>query len=321
MSRTLFFFYLLVVYVLLQFSWWAFLLINLNDEIIQYRILLLETKNILPKDVLIEQAKYYAELKHRWMMVFGEGIVFLGLLIFGIYRIRTSFFREVALARQQKNFLLSITHEFKSPLAAIKLNLQTIQKRLLAPEQRDEVLRKALIETERIHILVENALMASRLESHNYDLYFEKINLSDFVHSTVSDFIERQDHEFNIQHTITPGIYINGDRLSLTSVMNNLLENAEKYSPPGTNIQVNLSRSNNDAVITISDEGIGIPHGEELKIFDKFYRIGNEETRKTKGTGLGLFIVQHVTHLHKGKVEVKNNKPKGSIFEIRLHAL
>ena len=318
MSRTLFFFYILVTYVLLQFSWWAYLLIDLNKELLCYHYQHLndvDTNSIITNH---EKILYTSELKKRFYMVFGEGAVFISLLVLGISKIRGAFFREVELARQQKNFLLYITHEFKSPLAAVKLNLQTLQKRMLEPIQREEIIRKALVETDRIHLLVENTLLAARLESHNYELYFEEINFSDFIHITVSDYIERQDHDHIITHEICPGIHLQGDKLALTSLIYNLLENAEKYSPLGSNIHINLFKKGNDAFLLIKDEGNGIPPNEYSRIFEKFYRIGNEETRRTKGTGLGLFIVQHIAGLHKSKINVSQNVPKGTIFEIRF---
>lgn len=319
MSRTLFFFYILVAYVLFQFSWWAYLLIELNRELLSYHYQHIGSGTSI-LDVS-EHSAYTKDLKKRLYMVFGEGGVFLGLLIFGISKIRSAFFREVELARQQKNFLLSITHEFKSPLAAVKLNLQTLQKRVLEPYQREEVIRKALVETDRINLLVENTLLAARLESHNYDLYFEEFNFSDFVHTTVSDFIERQDHDHAFLHDITPGIHVKGDKVALTSLINNLIENAEKYSPNGTTIHIDLLKSGHDAIILVKDEGTGIPLNEYTRIFEKFYRIGNEETRKTKGTGLGLFIVQHIAGLHKGKITVRPNIPVGTVFQFRIPLL
>ena len=315
-SRPLVFFYFLVAYVLLQFTWWSYLLIELNKEIFAHKIEMLERTNLNPDTFLSDKALIIAQLKKRWMMVIGEGAVFLSLLTFGIYRTRVAFYKEFELARQQKNFLLSITHEFKSPLAAIKLNLQTLQKRILPPEKQQEILRRTLIETDRIHVLVENSLFASRLENHNYDIYFENFNLSDFIHSTVCDYIERQDHEHQFTHEIAPAIYFNGDKLALTSLLYNLMENAEKYSPLDSIIEIKLLKRNQEIMLCVSDQGAGIPLTERTAIFEKFYRIGNEDTRRTKGTGLGLFIVSHVTNLHKGKITVKDNKPHGSIFEI-----
>lgn len=322
MSRPIALFYILVAYVLLQFIWWAYLLINLNLEIFQYKVELLNFIHSHTENLSTEKAAFYKSLKSRWAMVFGEGAVFITLLIIGINKTKNAFKKEFALAKQQKNFLLSITHEFKSPLAAVKLNLQTLQKRKLESPQKEEIIRRALLETERIHLLIENALMASRLESHNYEHYFEEINLSSFLKETVEDYIDRQDHDFILNHEIADNIYMKGDKFALTSLVYNLIENAEKYSEKGSEIEFELkSIGNKECQILVKDQGYGIPAIEKMKVFEKFYRIGNEDTRKTKGTGLGLFIVQHIVNLHKGKITIKDNFPKGTIFEINLPTL
>ena len=131
-------FYILVFYVLLQFSWWSYLLIDLNDEVYQYKFELLEAKHSDPAELAETKKVYEKKLHQRWSMVLGEGGVFLSLLLFGIYRTNIAFKREVELTRQQKNFLLSVTHEFKSPLAAVKLNLQTLQKHHLDESRKKE---------------------------------------------------------------------------------------------------------------------------------------------------------------------------------------
>lgn len=322
MSRPIALFYLLVAYVLLQFIWWAYLLINLNLEIFHYKVELLQFIHSHTENIDAEKAAFYKSLKSRWAMVLGEGVVFMTLLLIGINKTKNAFKKEFALAKQQKNFLLSITHEFKSPLAAVKLNLQTLQKRKLESPQKEEIIRRALLETERIHLLIENALMASRLESHNYEHYFEEINLSTFVRETIDEFVDRQDHEFILNHEIENNISINGDKFALTSLIYNLIENAEKYSEKGKEITIQLkSIGDKEAQILVKDQGYGIPAKEKVKVFEKFYRIGNEDTRKTKGTGLGLFIVQHVVNLHKGKIVIKDNTPQGTIFEINIPTL
>lgn len=320
MARPLLIFYLLVIYVLMQFSWWAYMLIDLNKEVVQYRIEMAELAHENPEVVETEKKIYDHDLKNRLLMVFGEGSVFLALLLFGIYKTKEAFRKEFSLAKQQKNFLLSITHEFKSPLAAVKLNLQTIQKRELDRSRQQEIIRRALLETERINELVENALFASRLENNNFELHFEKIDLSEYLEFIINEYIERQDHDHSFKTIITPGVFITGDKMALSSMVYNLLENAEKYSPENTSIEISLSRHLHEAVITVRDQGIGINEGDRQRIFEKFYRIGNEDTRSTKGTGLGLFIVQHIVTLHKGTIKVRDNHPKGSIFEIRIPA-
>ena len=317
-SRTLLIFYSLVFYVLLQFSWWSYLLINLNKEIYQQKIEF--AKSTIQDAAILEkqQQQYNDLLKKRWSMVAGEGAVFLSLLIFGIYRTKRAFNQEFDLAQQQKNFLLSITHEFKSPLAAIKLSLQTIEKRNLEENQKKEIITRALNETDRINLLIENALFASRLESQNSDYHFEEFNFSSFIAELIETYQTRIFSESNIDLTTDNVVLFKGDKLAITSLVYNLLENAEKYSPSPAKIIVSLKKSNNYIELSFSDNGCGIELNERSKVFDKFYRVGNEETRRTKGTGLGLYIVKKVVAMHKGNIEIKSNNPTGTIFIIRL---
>ncbi len=317
-SRTLLLFYSLVFYVLLQFSWWSYLLINLNKEIYQQKIEFAKS-TIHDTSTLEQQQQQYNDLlKKRWSMVAGEGAVFLSLLIFGIYRTKRAFNQEFELAQQQKNFLLSITHEFKSPLAAIKLSLQTIEKRNLEENQKKEIITRALHETDRINLLIENALFASRLESQNSDYHFEDFNLSLFIAELIENYQTRIFSESSIDLAIDNNIKFKGDKLAITSLVYNLIENAEKYSPNPASIIVSLKKSNNHLELTFSDSGYGIELSERSKVFEKFYRVGNEETRKSKGTGLGLYIVKRVVLMHKGSIEIKSNNPAGTVFIIRL---
>ena len=318
MKRPLILFYILVLYVLLQFSWWAYLLIELNDDVYQNKIELLENKH---HDAIIlekENAHLEKDLHKSRQMVLGEGTVFLILLLIGIYITKHAFKREEELNRQQRNFLLSITHEFKSPLAAVKLNLQTIQKRQLEHNQQEDILRKAIMETERIETLVEKSLMATSFEDKNYEQENELLNLSDLVHRVVSDHVDRRDPKHNIIHHIAPSIYLKGDPIAFASLIVNLIENAEKYSPNGSVIEIRLTRSNQDALLTVSDQGIGIMKNERSKIFEKFYRIGNESTRKKQGTGLGLYLCRKIARDHNGDISVTNNEGGGSNFVVRF---
>ena len=317
-SRTLLIFYSLVFYILLQFSWWSYLLINLNKEIYQQRIEFAKS-TISDTNILAQkQAEYNSLLKKRWAMVAGEGAVFLSLLIFGIYRTKRAFNQEFELAQQQKNFLLSITHEFKSPLAAIKLSLQTIERRTLDENQKKEIITRALNETDRINLLIENALFASRLESQNSDYHFEEFNMSSFLAELVENYRTRIINDSNIELLIENNIDFKGDKLAITSLVYNLLENAEKYSTNPAQIVVELKRVSNNIELNFSDYGFGIETSERNKVFEKFYRVGNEETRRTKGTGLGLYIVKKVVNMHRGTIDIKSNNPTGTIFSIKL---
>jgi signal transduction histidine kinase len=316
--RPLLFFYALVVYILLQFCWWSYLLVRLNDEIYEQKLQLLELKNVSGQSLEKEEHVLLSNLHKRWMMIAGEGIVFGLLLIAGIHLTHRSFKKEFTLARQQRNFLLAVTHEFKSPLAAIKLSLQTLDKHQLDKEQQHKILTRAIHETNRIDALVENALAAARYEDRSFHLNKELFNFSNLVHELVEMRKNLNQRHLKYNSFIQPEIYLNGDKLALQSAVLNMLDNAEKYSPEAGTINLELKEREKHVVISVKDQGPGIPPDERKKVFEKFYRIGNEETRAAKGTGLGLYIVSNVAQLHGGKVFIKDNQPQGTVIEMIL---
>lgn len=306
-------FYLLVVYVLLQLGWWSYLLIKLNGEVSREKI-----KNLHQMEqseaVVSQEEAILKKLKEKYWMVAGEGIVFVTLLGLGIYHARKAFRKEYQVALQQKNFMMSITHEFKSPIAGIRLSLETLLRRDMEKQQQDKILGRALMETDRINFLVENILTATQIEASNMDFQFAAINLSetlrDLLHIKQSTMIY---HKLNL--ALEPDIHIQADKNAIVSLVLNLLENAEKYTPENSNIEVKLFQLNHEVYLQVCDNGPGIPDSEKRKIFEKFYRIGNEETRTTKGTGLGLYISRFIALKHKGRITVKDNYPQGCIFE------
>jgi signal transduction histidine kinase len=160
-------------------------------------------------------------------------------------------------------------------------------------------------------------LLATRIENKSYSFPKQPFNFSKLVEKIM---VRLQIHVCSADAIITeiqPDVFVNGDDFALASVVTNLVENAVKYSPTCLPIHVSLKRTLQGKVIfTVADLGIGISDEEKPKIFDKFYRIGNEDTRKTKGTGLGLFIVKQVLDHHQATIKAKNNLPNGTVFEV-----
>lgn len=250
-------------------------------------------------------------------MVMGEGSVFLFLLCVGAYFLHQSIKKEDRLREQQQNFLLSVTHELKSPLAAIKLSVQTIIKRDLDKARQTSLLNNSLKDIERLDDLVENMLLATKIENGSLSFPKEEFDFSELV-TKVTDRLQIHSCgcEQVITLSITPGIKVVGDQFSLSSVVTNLIENAVKYSGPCAEIDVELTVKDGHPFLKVSDKGPGIPDQEKMLIFDKFYRVGNENVRKSKGTGLGLFIVKEVLQMHDADISVRDNVPHGAIFEI-----
>jgi signal transduction histidine kinase len=159
--------------------------------------------------------------------------------------------------------------------------------------------------------------LATKIESKTYSFPKEEFDFSDLV-TKISDRL--QVHSCGcaqiIKVNVAKGIHIVGDRFALSSVVTNLIENAIKYSGQCAEITVDLCQNDGKIKLSVSDKGLGIADAEKMHIFDKFYRVGDENVRKSKGTGLGLFIVREVVQNHDGDIVVKDNEPQGSIFEV-----
>jgi len=291
-------------------------MIQLNNEIYYLKTELNVMKGESLDAVVINGNKLNEKLHKRWIMISGEGIVFIGILFSGIFQIRKTFKREEELSKQQQNFLLSVTHELKSPIASAKLQLQTLQKHELSREKQREILANAIADTDRLNTLVENILLAAKIENSIDWLHRENDNLSEFITDRMKQAIASFSYKQNIVLNIEAGINMNFDRTTFSSIILNLFENAAKYSPADSTITVSLKKQNHKIMLSVADQGAGIPDNEKVNIFRKFYRVGNEETRKTKGTGLGLYIVNYLVKQHDGIISVKNNTPEGSVFEV-----
>ncbi len=301
-------------YIIMQFLWWEVLLVRQTTQISNEQQKLMEITSTDAGSLEKQIADLQHKKQNRIYMIVGEGTVFLLLLLYAFYRIRKASNKEIELVMQQKNFLLSVTHELKTPIAATKLQLQTLLKhKQLNPEQQEQLLTNAVNETNRLNRLIEDVLLANSADKELH-LNKEIVNLSELTSETVSNYFPGK----NVRSEIEGGISVSADKLLFPSLIINLTENALKYSPENSEVQVSLNKQDGKINLSVSDLGSGIPDKEKQKIFEKFYRVGNEETRKAKGTGLGLYIVQKIVEAHNGRIEVTDNKPNGSIFKISI---
>jgi signal transduction histidine kinase len=315
-----FFYFSLVIYAIAALVWWGLLLYQQNNQImqLQQQMLELKQKNAMPfSDYLQEESLIAKEKRLHNFQYIGEGGTFLVIILLGAGFVFHAMRRQIRFGRQQQNFTAAVTHELKSPIAIIQLNLETLQKHTLDEEQRKKLYENNLSEISRLNQLCNNMLLASQLDNRQYHLVKEKINLSELLKEIVKESSARM-HQHIIKSDIPDEVMVTGDKFMLQIAVNNLLMNAAKYAPKQSIIHAGLLSSAHMAKIRIADEGEGIPAGEKERIFSRFYRIGNENTRKAKGTGLGLFLTKKIIEQHRGSITVLDNTPKGSIFEITL---
>ncbi len=317
-KRTTLIFSVLVGYIVLQFLWWEILLVRQSDNIILLKQNIAALSSSDDKIIFREIADLQKKKNARVYMIVGEGTVFLLILLFGVYQVRKSIKRESELANQKSNFILSVSHELKTPIAATKLQLQTLLKHDLEREKQKELLNNALTENNRLHKLVDNVLMANQIENNNLSIQKENLNLSDLLENTIKRYFSEQLEKKTISLNIESNIFYSGDKELLPSIFINLIENAIKYSFETIAIEVILTNTNNTPVLEIKDQGCGISDEEKETVFQKFFRSGSENTRKTKGTGIGLFIVKSICDLHQIHIKISNNQPTGSIFQIQF---
>lgn len=242
-----------------------------------------------------------------------QSILLLVLVASGIYGVYYSIDSIYQLNKRQNNFLLSVTHEFKTPIAAIRLMLQTSKNPKVKEEKKAELIENSIQNTFRLEELAENMLVSMQIENDKYQYALSTIDLSEMLNQV----IDNQSIKGEITGTIEPGITLTGDGFIMRMVANNLIENAFKYSD-NKPIEVNLYMQGTKKVLEVKDIGVGIAKEDYKKIYKKFFRVQDEETRTTKGTGLGLFIVKQAVERHSGKVAVMANKPRGSVFIVEL---
>ena len=313
LKRTTALYWILLIYIIAALIWWALSLLQQNAEIYRLRLELINaTENSSPDLATITDARKRAIAKYV-----GEGATFLLLILVGAAFIYRSVRKQLRLQQQQQNFVMAVTHELKTPIAVSRLNLETLQRHNLQPAQQEKLLKVALQETLRLDTLINNILISSQLDGNSYKISREELNLSELVHTAANQFKARYPDR-NLQTSVEDDIHLNGDPLLINLLLSNLLENANKYSPRETAIQVLLQKKEGKINLSVMDEGEGIEPEEKEKVFDKFYRIGSETVRKAQGTGLGLYLCKKIVTDHKGTIRIKDNNPRGSIFIVQL---
>ncbi len=305
-------YWFLLLYMIAALSWWFIALEKQNKEISTIRLQELKKDDpaYFAKAVQIGEAK-----NRKTSQYIGEGMTFLALVVLGALFVFRTARKQIRFVQQQQNFMMAVTHELKTPIAVTRLNLETLQRRKLDEEKQEQLISNSLQETNRLNALCNNMLLAAQLESGVDFTTQPELNFTDLVEGCIDDFKNRFPNR-EIKEEIEEGVYLKGEDLLLQMLVNNLVENAMKYSLPASAITVKLAASDDEVLLAVTDEGSGIPDTERKKIFNKFYRIGNENTRSAKGTGLGLYLCAKIAERHNGSISVTHNQPQGSIFTV-----
>jgi len=305
--------------------WWSFLLFKKNTAITTSQLELLQLESNVQyrtNDFNIKELDAYIEImekhKRQQFMIIGEAVVFAISLILGIFLINKAHEKQVENQNRQNNFLLSVTHELRSPLTSIMLILDTIKKRILPENTLKELASDAIDEGERLDKQIHNILFAAKLDKA-YSINKQDIDFFEITNSLISKY-QRLYPAAEINFVNNTSLRsIRADKEGFVSIMSNLIENALKYSPKNyCKVEINSFVDENFLIIQVKDLGIGIPEEFKSKVTNQFYRVGNEDTRNSKGTGLGLYIVDKLIRGHFGYLSIKDNMPRGTIFTFKL---
>jgi signal transduction histidine kinase len=310
-------YWLLLFYLIAALAWWYIELDQQNDLMLAFQVEQVQKTPGYTEDDINKVRDAHQRNARQYI---GEGLTFLLLTIVGAWFVYKAVRRQIRLHLQQKNFMLAVTHELKTPIAVAKLSLETLKRHKLDPEKQEKILVEAIHETDRLDALCNNILLSSQLESGGYTLNKSEFDCTQMVEEATAAFSKRNKSR-QIEHQIAPDLLAYGEEFLLRLVLNNLLENAVKYTPGGTPIRLEASEKEHFIEIRVIDQGAGIPELEKAKIFEKFYRLEDESKRKTKGTGLGLYLSSRIVSDHGGSLHIENNKPQGSIFIMRIPKL
>jgi len=305
-------YWFLLMYIIAALIWWFISLQQQNERM----------SNLLLNELRHDDPAYYNkaagildEKKRKTAQYIGEGSTFLVLILIGAGFVFRATRRKLKLSLQQQNFMMAVTHELKTPIAVTRLNLETLQKRRFDEQQQQKLITVTLQEVNRLNSLCNNILLASQLDAGEYKISKNEVDISQLAKRVYFDFSTRYPAR-EIEAGIEDNFSVAGEELLLEMLMSNLIENAIKYSPKNTPVTISLFKSHNGLAFSVADKGQGIAVAERDKVFDKFYRVGNETTRTAKGTGLGLYLCKQIAKDHNATIAVDDNNGGGSIFTV-----
>ena len=248
--------------------------------------------------------------------LFLIGLVNAILLVAGwlLYR---NIRREMELAEMKSTFVSNVSHELRTPLSLIRMFAETLElERVKSEAKKKEYYRIIGRETERLTHLINNILNFSKMEAGRKEYHFQKVNLNQIAHKVLDSYeFHLQEKGFRVSSRLDPDLPdISGDEDALSEAVINLVDNAIKYSKDKKFLEIRTSCQEQEIVLEVSDQGIGIAQTEHRKIFEKFYRVSSGHEHETKGTGLGLALVKNIIDAHQGHITLQSKPGEGSTF-------
>lgn len=299
-------FLVLASYVFLQLAWWVNLLISSAAKLFEARTAFNPSPDIL------------ADALQNWektvLMVAAEGVIFSLLFMFGLSWIWRVMRADNYILARERNFLLAVTHELKTPIASIRLAIDTLKRLDLEGADRDEMLDVARSGTLRLERRVEDILQATRLNLPDA-LVRSPFDVTEFVEDTASTFLHlNPESSVSVKLIGESGLLLHGDEEMWRLCLINLLENAIKYSPTHTSVEVVLDTTTKKPNLSIIDHGPGISPDERKKVFEAFYRLPRD--KDVEGTGLGLHLVFRIVKMHGAEIHITSTAGGGATFVI-----
>jgi signal transduction histidine kinase len=253
------------------------------------------------------------------------GIIFFGAIITGLVLNTIFLVREIRRNEQHDSFINAVTHELKTPIASIRLYLETLQRREVDEARRREFYQLMLVDTERLMVTVEQVLKAGAVAQKKASGQRIPVDFNTLVRECVElartrHHLAPENLDYRESLTTSGGANLLGDPDELHTVVTNLLDNAVKYSPDGVHIAVELEAPDEELlVLRVRDRGVGVPQDELKRIFKRFYRVRRRGRPRVKGTGLGLFIVRSIVRNHGGRVFAESEGAgKGTTVTLEL---
>lgn len=315
-SRTAFILFITIVVVAIaQAVWWIVFMAILVDEKV-------DIARELGAPGSVVQQMHEQEVR-RQVMVGLEGVFFLILLVVGAWLIYRALIRAEELKFHQENFIMAVTHELKTPLASLLVSLDSLAAPRIPDEKKHILVPRMKEDVRRLERIVDHVLEAGRLGRERNVTDLHPVDLSSLVGQVVSRVAGFETGlPVTIEKNIEAGVVVMADQPSISRAIEAVVENSLKYHDgKSIFIEVTLTRSGDKAVLTIADRGLGLSRDDCEAVFERFYRVGNELTRRSSGTGLGLYLSREVIRGHRGTITARSDGPgKGTTFEITLRA-